>query len=131
LNRTDPSSLKLVMDTLEVEDPDLAEQIKRQMFVFEDIVLLDDRSVQLVLREVDSKDLALALKGTNEEVMNKIFKNMSSRASTLLKEDMQFMGPVRLRDVEEAQQKIVKVIRKLEEAGAIIISRSGADEIIY
>ncbi|NLO97185.1 MAG: flagellar motor switch protein FliG [Peptococcaceae bacterium] len=131
LNRTDPSSLKLVMDTLEVEDPDLAEQIKRQMFVFEDIVLLDDRSVQLVLREDDSKDLALALKGTNEEVMNKIFKNMSSRASTLLKEDMQFMGPVRLRDVEEAQQKIVKVIRKLEETGAIIISRSGADEIIY
>ena len=131
LNRTDPSTLKVVMDTLEIEDPDLAEQIKKQMFVFEDIILLDDRGVQLVLREVDTKDLALALKGTSQEVINKIFSNMSSRASTMLKEDMQFMGPVRLRDVEEAQQRIVKIIRKLEEAGVIIISRGGADEIIY
>ena len=101
------------------------------MFVFEDIILLDDRGVQLVLQEVDTKDLALALKGTSQEVINKIFSNMSSRASTMLKEDMQFMGPVRLRDVEEAQQRIVKIIRKLEEAGVIIISRGGADEIIY
>jgi len=119
------------MDVLEMDDPDLAEQIKRQMFVFEDIVLLDDRGVQLVLREVETKDLALALKGSSEEVMNKILSNMSSRAATMLKEDMQFMGPVRLREVEEAQQKIVKVIRKLEEAGVIVVSRGGADEIIY
>jgi flagellar motor switch protein FliG len=131
LNRADPGTLKIVMDVLEMDDPDLAEQIKRQMFVFEDIILLDDRGVQLVLREVESKDLALALKGTNEEVTNKILGNMSSRASSMLKEDMQFMGPVRLREVEEAQQKIVKVIRKLEEAGVIVISRGGADEIIY
>lgn len=131
LNRTDPSTLKIVMDVLEMDDPDLAEQIKRQMFVFEDIVLLDDRGIQLVLREVDTKDLALAIKGTNEEVSEKILKNMSTRASTMLKEDIQFMGPVRVRDVEEAKQKIVKIIRKLEEAGAIIISRGGVDEVIY
>lgn len=131
LNRADPGTLKTVMDVLEMDDPDLAEQIKRQMFVFEDIVLLDDRGVQLVLREVETKDLALALKGANEEVVDKIQNNMSSRAATMLKEDMRFMGPVRLREVEDAQQKIVKVIRKLEEAGAIVISRGGADEIIY
>lgn len=131
LNRTDPGTLKTVMDVLEMEDPDLAEQIKRQMFVFDDIILLDDRSVQLVLREVETKDLALALKGSNEDVTAKVLSNMSSRASAMLKEDMQFMGPVRLREVEEAQQRIVKVIRKLEEAGAIVISRGGADEIIY
>lgn len=131
LNRTDPGTLKTVMEVLEMEDPDLAEQIKRQMFVFDDIILLDDRSVQLVLREVETKDLALALKGSNEDVVAKVLSNMSSRASAMLKEDMQFMGPVRLREVEEAQQRIVKVIRKLEEAGAIVIARGGADEIIY
>jgi len=131
LNRADPGTLKTVMDVLEMDDPDLAEQIKRQMFVFDDVILLDDRSVQLVLREVESKDLALALKGSNEDVTQKILTNMSSRSAGMLKEDMQFMGPVRLREVEEAQQKIVKVIRKLEEAGAIVISRGGADEIIY
>ena len=131
LNRADPGTLKVVMDTLEVDDPELAEQIKRQMFVFEDIVLLDDRGIQIVLREVDNKDLALALKGTNPEVMQKIMANMSARASQMLKEDMEFMGPVRLRDVEDAQQRIVKVIRRLEESGAIVISRGGSDEIIY
>jgi flagellar motor switch protein FliG len=131
LNRADPGTLKIIMDVLEMDDPDLAEQIKRQMFVFDDIILLDDRGIQLVLREIETKDLALALKGTSEEVSNKILSNMSSRASSMLKEDMQFMGPVRVREVEDAQQKIVKVIRKLEEAGAIVISRGGADEIIY
>lgn len=131
LNRSDPGTLKVVMDSLEVDDPELAEQVKRQMFVFEDIVMLDDRGIQLVLREVDMKDLALALKGSNPEVGNKIMANMSSRASQNLREDMEFMGPVRLRDVEEAQQRIVKVIRRLEETGAIVISRGGSDEIIY
>lgn len=131
LNRTDPGTLKNVMDVLDVEDPDLAEQIKRQMFVFTDIVLLDDRAVQLILREVENKELALALKGADQVVMDKIFKNMSDRASQMLKEDMEFMGPVKLREVEEAQQRIVKVIRRLEEAGAIVISRGGSDEIIY
>ncbi|KUO65608.1 MAG: flagellar motor switch protein FliG [Gracilibacter sp. BRH_c7a] len=131
LNRVDPGTLKVVMDVLEMDDPDLAEQIKRQMFVFEDVVLLDDRGIQLVLREVDTKDLALALKGTNEEVTEKILSNMSTRAATMLKEDMQYMGPVRVREVEDAKQKIVKIIRKLEEAGVVVISRGGADEIIY
>lgn len=131
LNRTEAGTLKVVMDALEMDDPDLAEQIKRQMFVFEDIVTLDDRGIQLVLREIETKDLALALKGTNPEVGQKIMANMSVRASQMLKEDMEFMGPVRLRDVEEAQQRIVKVIRKLEESGAIVISRGGNDEIVY
>lgn len=131
LNRTDPSTVKVVMDSLEIDDPDLAEQIKRQMFVFEDIVMLDDRGIQLVLREVETKDLGLALKGSNPEVAEKILANMSSRAGQMLKDDMEFMGPVRLRDVEEAQQRIVKVIRKIEETGAIVISRGGSDEIIY
>ncbi len=131
LNRTDPGTVKVVMDSLEIDDPDLAEQIKRQMFVFEDIVMLDDRGIQLVLREVETKDLGLALKGSNPEVAQKIMMNMSSRAGQMLKDDMEFMGPVRLRDVEEAQQRIVKVIRKLEESGAIVISRGGSDEIIY
>ncbi|AET70290.1 flagellar motor switch protein FliG [Desulfosporosinus orientis DSM 765] len=131
LNRTDPGTVKVVMDALEVDDPDLAEQIKRQMFVFEDIVMLDDRGIQLVLREVETKDLGLALKGSNPEVTQKILANMSSRAGQMLKDDMEFMGPVRLRDVEEAQQRIVKVIRKIEETGAIVISRGGSDEIIY
>ena len=131
LNRTDPGTVKVVMDSLEMEDPELAEQIKRQMFVFADIVMLDDRGIQLVLREVETKDLGLALKGSNPEVAQKIQGNMSSRAAQMLKDDMEFMGPVRLRDVEEAQQRIVKVIRKLEESGAIVISRGGSDEIIY
>ena len=131
LNGTDPGTLKVVMDELEMEDPELAEQIKRQMFVFEDIVLLDDRGVQLVLREVETKDLALALKGSNADVAQKIMANMSSRAGQMLKDDMEFMGPVRLRDVEEAQQRVVKVIRKLEDSGAIVVSRGGSDAIIY
>lgn len=131
LNRTDQGTVKVVMDALEMDDPDLAEQIKRQMFVFEDIIVLDDRGIQLVLREVETKDLGLALKGTNPEVAQKIMSNMSTRASQMLKDDMEFMGPVRLRDVEEAQQRIVKVIRKLEESGAIVISRGGSDEIVY
>ena len=131
LNRTDPGTVKVVMDALEMEDPDLAEQIKRQMFVFQDIVILDDRGIQLVLREVETKDLGLALKASNPEVAQKILSNMSSRAGQMLNDDMEFMGPVRLRDVEEAQQRIVKVIRKLEESGAIVIARGGSDEIIY
>jgi flagellar motor switch protein FliG len=131
LNRADPGTTKIVMEALELDDPDLAEKIKRQMFVFEDIVMLDDRGVQLVLREVETKDLALALKGSDSEVAAKIMKNMSERAAQMIKEDLEFMGPVRLRDVEEAQQRVVKVIRRLEESGAIVISRGGSDEIVY
>lgn len=130
LNRVDRGTEKSIMEVLEVQDPELAEEIKKRMFVFEDIVILDDRSVQQVLREVDTKDLALALKGSSEEVAQKIYKNVSKRAGEMLREDIEFMGPVRLRDVEEAQQRIVNVIRKLEDAGEIIVARGGGDELI-
>jgi len=130
LNRVDRNTEKTVIEYLESEDPELAEEVKRQMFLFEDIVMLDDRSIQRVLKEIDSKDLTLALKGVGEEVKQKIFKNMSARASQMLKEDMEFMGPVRVRDVEQAQQRIVSVIRRLDESGEIIVSRGGEEELI-
>ncbi|ADI01733.1 MAG TPA: flagellar motor switch protein FliG [Syntrophothermus lipocalidus] len=130
LNRVDRATEKTILEALEVQDPELAEEVKRLMFVFEDIVTMDDRSVQRVLREVESHDLALALKGASDEVATKIFNNMSKRAGEMLREDIQFMGPVRLRDVEEAQQRIVNIIRKLEDAGEIVIARGGGDEII-
>ena len=100
------------------------------MFVFEDILSLDDRAIQAIMREVDMKDLATALKGTNPDVQNKVFKNMSERAVSMLREDMEFMGPVRLRVVEEAQQKIVAVIRRLEETGELVIGRSGEEDVL-
>jgi len=130
INRVDRGTEKTIMEALEVQDPELAEEIKKLMFVFEDIVMIDDRSVQRVLREVESQDLALALKGSSNEVTQKIFNNMSSRAADMLKEDIEFMGPVRLRDVEEAQQRIVNIIRRLEDTGEIVIARGGGDEII-
>lgn len=130
LNSVDRSTEKYIMETLEVEDTELAEEIKKRMFVFEDIVTLSGRSIQRFLREVDNSQLAVALKGTSEQVQNIIFSNMSKRMAEMIKEDIEYMGPVRLRDVEEAQQKIVNVIRKLEEAGEIVISRGGGDEII-
>ena len=92
--------------------------------------MLDDRFIQIVLREVDNNELAIALKNANEDVQNAIFSNLSSRLATMIKEDMEFMGPVRLKDVEDAQQKIVNVIRKLEDSGEIVISRGGGDEIV-
>ncbi|ABZ95773.1 Endoflagellar motor switch protein [Leptospira biflexa serovar Patoc strain 'Patoc 1 (Ames)'] len=121
---------KTIIEALEEEDPELAEEIKKRMFVFEDIVLLDDRAIQKVMREVDNTDLAKALKSVDSEVQDKIFKNMSKRAANLLREDMDFMGPVRLKDVEDAQQKIVNIIRKLEEAGEIVVARAGEDELV-
>lgn len=130
INRVDRGTEKTIMEALEVQDPELAEEIKKLMFVFEDIVMLDNRSVQRVLREVESQDLALALKGSSSEVSDKVFGNMSARASEMLREDIEFMGPVRLRDVEEAQQRIVNIIRRLEEMGEIVIARGGGDEII-
>ena len=130
LNRVDRSTEKTIMEALEIQNPELAEEIKARMFVFENIVQLDDRAIQQVLREVDTKDLALALKGASEEVSVKIRRNMSKRAGDMLKEEIEYMGPVRLRDVEEAQQRIVNIIRKLEEAGEIIVARGGGDEII-
>lgn len=130
LNLVDRSTEKTIIEALEEEDPELAEEIKKKMFVFEDIVLLDDRAIQKVLREVDSSELAKALKAVDTEVQDKIFRNMSKRASSLLKEDMEFMGPIRIRDVEEAQQKIVNIIRKLEDSGEIVVARAGEDELV-
>lgn len=130
LNTVDRATEKHIMESLELEEPELVDEIRKKMFVFEDILLLDDRAIQRVLRDVDNSDLGTALKSANEEVQNVIFKNMSKRLSAMIKEDMEFMGPVRMKDVEEAQQKIVAIIRKLEEAGEIVISRGGGDEIV-
>ena len=130
LNTVDRGTEKHIMESLEIEEPELADEIRKKMFVFEDILLLDDRAIQRVLRDVDNNDLAVALKGANEEVQGVIFKNLSKRLSAMIKEDMEFMGPVRMKDVEEAQQKIVGIIRKLEDSAEIVISRGGGDEII-
>ncbi|MDR0639597.1 MAG: flagellar motor switch protein FliG [Spirochaetaceae bacterium] len=130
LNLVDRSSEKQIIEALEDEDPELAEEIKKKMFVFEDIVMLDDRSIQKVMREVDQQELSKALKSVDQEVQDKVFRNMSKRAAQMLKEDMEFMGPVRLKDVEEAQQKIVAIIRHLEDIGEIVVARAGEDELV-
>lgn len=130
LNRVDRSTEKTILEELETNDPELADEIRKLMFVFEDIIKLHDVAIQRVLREVDQKDLGKAMRGSNEEVANRIYKNMSKRAADMLREEIQFMGPVRLRDVEEAQQKIVQVIRRLDEAGEIIVARGGEDAIV-
>ena len=130
LNAVDRGTEKHIMETLEIEEPELADEIRKKMFVFEDILLLDDRSIQRVLRDVDNNDLAVALKGANENVQAAIFNNLSKRLAAMIREDMEYMGPVRMKDVEEAQQKIVNIIRKLEDSAEIVISRGGGDEIV-
>lgn len=130
LNDVDRTTEKTILENLSARDPELAEEIKKRMFVFEDIVTLDNRAIQLVIREVDNQDLLLALKAASDEVRQVIFNNMSQRMRENFQEEMEIMGPVRLRDVEEAQMRIVSVIRRLEEAGEIIIARGGGDDII-
>ena len=130
MNSLDRTTEKEILDKLSETDPELSEEIRRHMFVFEDVVKLDDRSMQMVLREVDTKDLSRALKGASEEILNKIVSNLSKRAGQLLKEEIEFLGPLRVVDVEEAQQKIVNVIRRLEESGEIFIARGGGEELI-
>ena len=130
LNGVDRSTEKTILDSLESKDPDLAEEIRKRMFVFEDLVTLDNRSIQRIIREVANEDLQLSLKVASEEVKEAVFINMSKRMAEVYKEEMEFMGPVRLRDVEEAQSRIVAVIRRLEEQGEIIIARGGGDDII-
>lgn len=130
LNQVDRTTEKNITESLEREDAELADRVKSSMFVFEDIITLDDVSIQRILREVEIKELALALKGCSEEVAEAIYRNQSKRAAASLKEDMEFLGPVRLMDVEKAQQKVVSIIRKLDEAGEIIISRGGEDALI-
>ena len=130
LNYVDRSTEKTIIESLSENNPEIAEEVKKNMFVFEDIILLDDRAIQMVLKEVDTKELAVALKGVGEATQARIFKNMSERAAAMMKEEMEFMGPVRLRSVEESQQRIVGIIRKLEEAGEIIVARGGGEEMI-
>jgi len=131
LNLVESTAEKNILQSLEAEDADLAAEVKNMMFVFDDIVLLDDRSIQRLLKEVETKDLSLALKATTEEVKKKIYKNVSERVALLIKEEMEFMGPTRLSDVESAQSRIVETVRRLEEEGQIIISgRGGKEEII-
>ncbi len=128
LNLADRSTEKGILESLEAQDPDLVEQIRRLMFVFEDILLVNDKGIQLVLKEIENEELALALKTASEELREKIFRNMSERAVQLIKEDMEYMGPVRVSDVEAAQQKIVDVVRRLEDAGELIISGRGTEK---
>lgn len=130
LNGVDRGTERMILDSLEIQDAELAEEIKKRMFVFENIVGLDNRSIQRVIRDVDNNDLMLALKAASEEVRDAVFRNMSTRMAETFKEEMQYMGPVRLRDVEEAQGRIVGIIRRLEDTGEIIISRGGGDDIV-
>ena len=131
LNNADRTTEKGILEALEAQDPDLVEQIRRLMFVFEDVVLVDDRGIQTVLKEIENDDLSLALKTASGELAEKIFRNMSERAADLIKEEMEYMGPVRVSDVETAQQKIVDVVRRLEDSGDLIISgRGGEKEMI-
>ena len=131
LNLSDRSTEKGILETLEEESPELVEEIRRLMFVFEDIMLVDDRGVQQVLKEIDTTDLSLALKTASDELKEKIFRNMSERAAGMLKEEMEYMGPVRLSEVESAQQKIADVVRRLEEAGELIVQgRGGEEEVV-
>ncbi|MCM3717161.1 flagellar motor switch protein FliG [Fictibacillus phosphorivorans] len=130
LNGVDRSTERTILDALEIQDPELAEEIKKRMFVFEDIVTLDNRAIQRVIREVQNEDLLLSLRASSEEVKEVMFNNMSQRMAENFKEEMEFMGPVRLRDVEEAQSRIVGTIRRLEEAGELVIARGGGDDVI-
>lgn len=131
LNLVDRTTEKGVMEGLETEDPDLVEEIRRLMFVFEDIMLVDDKGIQDVLKEVENDELSIALKTASDDLKDKIFKNMSDRDAQLIKDDMESMGPVRLNDVESVQQRIVDMVRRLEDAGEIIISgRSGDKELV-
>ncbi len=130
LNGVDRGTERTILDSLEIQDPELAEEIKKRMFVFEDIVNIDNRSIQRIIRDVENADLQLALKVASEDVREAVFTNMSKRMADTFKEEMEFMGPVRLKDVEEAQSRIVGIIRRLEESGEIIIARGGGDDII-
>jgi len=130
LNGVDRSTEKTILDALEIQDPKLAEEIRKKMFVFEDIVTLDSRSIQRIIRDCENEDLILSLKVSSEEVQKVLYDNMSQRMAESFQEEIQIMGPVRLRDVEEAQSRIVETIRRLEDSGEIIIARGGGDDII-
>ncbi len=131
LNLVDRSTERAIMQGVEGEDQDLVDEIRKRMFVFEDINDVNDKGIQAVLKEVENDELCLALKTASEGLRNKILSNMSSRAAESIREDMEFMGPVRISDVEAAQQRIVDIVRRLEESGDIIVSRrGGAQDIV-
>jgi flagellar motor switch protein FliG len=130
LNRVDRATEKYILDELNKTDPELSEEVKRRLFVFEDIVLIDPRGIQRFLRDVETKDLVVALKGADTDVSEVIMRNMTKRMQDTIKEELEYLGPIRLSEVEEAQQRIVQVIRKLEESNEIIISRGGKDDIL-
>tara|TARA_B100000405_G_scaffold138836_1_gene97184 strand:+ start:19 stop:1059 length:1041 start_codon:yes stop_codon:yes gene_type:complete len=131
LNLCDRTTEKKIMDGMEAGNPELVEDIRRLMFVFEDILFVDDKGIQGVLREIDNTELSMALKTASEELKDKVFSNMSNRAAETILEDMEYMGPVRLSDVEAAQQRIVDVVRRLEDAGELIITgRGGSSEVV-
>ncbi|MFE8699073.1 flagellar motor switch protein FliG [Cytobacillus sp. FJAT-54145] len=130
LNGVDRATERTILDALEIQDPELAEEIKKRMFVFEDIVTLDSRAIQRIIRDCENEDLMLSLKVSSDEVKEIVFKNMSKRMVETFRDEMEFMGPVRLRDVEEAQSRIVAIIRRLEESGEIVVARGGGDDII-
>ncbi len=129
LNRTGRSTEKAVLERLDAQDPELAEEVRNQMFVFDDIAKLTDREIQMILREVDTKDLAVALKGGSEELQDRVLTNMSERVGTMLKEEMEFSGPVRMSDVEEVQLRVVQTVRQLEEAGQVTIVRGDTSDV--
>jgi len=128
LNRTGRSTEKAVLERLDAQDPELAEEVRNQMFVFDDIAKLTDREIQMILREVDTKDLAVALKGGSEELQDRIFGNVSERVGTMIKEEMEFSGPVRMSDVEDVQLRVVQTVRQLEEAGQVTIVRGDSTD---
>ena len=128
LNCCDRGTEKNIMEWLDIENQEMAQEVRDLMFVFEDIIILDDRAIQRLLREVDTKQLALALKGTKDEIKNKIFKNMSERAKQMLTDDMEYLGPVRAKEVQEAQTGIVNAIRTLEASGEITITRASVED---
>ena len=128
LNRTGRSTEKAVLERLDAQDPELAEEVRNQMFVFDDIAKLTDREIQMILREVDTKDLAVALKGGSQELQDRIFGNVSERVGTMIKEEMEFSGPVRMSDVEDVQLRVVQTVRQLEEAGQVTIVRGDTSD---
>lgn len=130
LNSVERATEKNIIDTMEIQEPTLAEEVKKRLFVFEDVVLIDDKGLQAVLKEVDQKDLPIALKGVSDEVKEKFYKNMSKRASEMLKDEMSYMGPVRVKDVDQAQQKIVAIIKNLEAKGELVVSRPGEEGLV-
>lgn len=129
-NRMDRRASRNVLDQIESSDPELASSIRDLMFVFEDILLVDDQGISEILRRVDKKTLAVSLKGSNDELKTKFYRNMSQRASDMLQEEMEYLGPVRVKDVEKSQHEIVEIVRQLEEEGIIVIGGAGGDEYV-